>query len=143
GGFDDFPLFPGIDNARKQGGTIIWCHNTFGHEDVPNALAGRLDALNVFDGSRRGGYEDTYYRFLNIGRRLPISTGPDWFIYDFSRVYAKASGPLSISSWLQALRAGRCVATNGPLLTLTVDGKEPGDVIKLDKPRPVKVSATA
>jgi len=29
-GFDDLPLRPGIDNAKKQGGTIIWCHNTNG-----------------------------------------------------------------------------------------------------------------
>jgi hypothetical protein len=37
-----------------------------------NALTGRLDALNVFDGSRRGSFEDNYYRYLNIGLRLPI-----------------------------------------------------------------------
>ena len=135
--------YPGLDNARKQGGTIIWCHNTNGDEDVPNALAGRLDALNVFDGSRRGIYEDTYYRFLNIGLRLPISTGTDWFIYDFSRVYAKVPGKLTIPAWLEAVKAGRCQATNGPLLTLTVDGKEPGDVIVQDQPRTVKVVASA
>src|SRR5262249_48756651 len=35
GGDDDRPLRPGIDEARQQGGTVIWCHNTLGHEDVP------------------------------------------------------------------------------------------------------------
>src|SRR5262249_17824058 len=53
-GDDDRPLRPGIEDARKQGGTVIWCHNTNGFEDVPSALAGQLDALNVFDGSRTG-----------------------------------------------------------------------------------------
>lgn len=141
-GFDDRPLAVGIDEARAQGGTVIWCHNTFGHEGLPRALAGRLDALNVFDGSRAGNYEDRYYPLLNVGLRLPISTGTDWYMYDFSRVYAQAEMPLTVPSWLAAVKAGRCVATNGPLLRLSVDGKGPGEVIALDEPRTVKVEAS-
>ena len=138
-GNDDRPLRPGIDDARKQGGTIIWCHNTFGFEDVSHVLAGRLDALNVFDGTRSGTFEDGYYRYLNIGLRLPISTGTDWFLYDFARVYAKVPGKLTVPAWLDALKAGKCQATNGPLLTLSVDGKEIGDVIRLDAARTIKI----
>lgn len=142
-GNDDRPLRPGIDDARSQGGTIIWCHNANGYEDVPTALSGRLDALNVFDGSRTGTYEESYYRFLNIGMRLPISTGTDWFIYDFSRVYARVDGEITIPNWLTALKAGRNQATNGPLLSFTVDGKDVGDTIRLDRPRSLKVKASA
>lgn len=142
-GFDDHPLAGGIDAARKQGATIIWCHNTYGHEDVVSALAGRMHAFNVFDGARTGTYEENYYRFLNIGMRLPISTGTDWFLYDFARVYAEMKGPPSIRGWLAALKSGRNVATNGPLLTLTVDGQKPGAVISLDKPKKVQVEASA
>lgn len=140
-GFDDLPLRPGIDEAKKQGGTVIWCHNTFGYEDVLIALTGRLDAMNVFDGSRKDSYEDTYYRYLNIGIRLPISTGTDWFLYDFSRVYARVTEPLTIKSWLQAVKSGRCQATNGPLLSLTVDGKEIGSTINLSQPKTVQIEA--
>jgi hypothetical protein len=143
GGNDDRPLRPGLDEARRQGGTVIWCHNASGHEDVPSALAGRLDALNVFDGSRSGSYEDTYYRFLNIGLRLPISTGTDWFLYDFARVYTRITGPLSVAGWLDALRAGRSIATNGPLVQLSVDGRPIGDTLSLDGPRTVRVEAKA
>lgn len=141
-GFDDLPLSQGIAEARRQGGTVIWCHNTNGHEDVVNALAGRLDALNVFDGSRTGDFGENYYKYLNIGLRMPISTGTDWFIYDFSRVYAQVTGKLTIKSWLEAVKAGRCVATNGPLLSLTVDGHPMGDTLKLDKPKAVRIEAT-
>jgi hypothetical protein len=141
-GFDDLPLTPGIAEARRQGGTIIWCHNTNGHEDVVNALAGRLDALNVFDGSRTGDFGENYYKYLNIGLPMPISTGTDWFMYDFSRVYARVTGKLTIPSWLDAVKAGRCVATNGPLLNLTVDGRPIGDTLKLDKPKTVRIEAT-
>jgi hypothetical protein len=140
-GDDDRPLQPGIEEARRQGGTVLWCHNTSGHEGVPSALAGRFDALNVFDGSRGGTYEDLYYRYLNIGLRLPLSTGTDWFLYDFSRVYARVEGKLTVKSWLEALRAGRCVATNGPLLRLRVDGKPPGEVVKLGEPKTLRIEA--
>jgi hypothetical protein len=142
-GNDDRPLRPGIEDARKQGGTIIWCHNTSGFEALPHILAGRVDALNVFDGSRGGTFEGGYYRYLNIGLRFPISTGTDWFLYDFSRVYAKVSGELTIPKWLDAVKAGRCQVTNGPLLTLTVDGKEIGDALNLDKAKAVRVEVTA
>src|SRR5262245_30537388 len=104
GGDDDRALRPGIDDAKKQGGTVIWCHNGFGFEDVLSAISGRLDALNVFDGSRRGSFDDPYYRYLNIGVRMPISTGTDWFLYDFSRVYAKVTGKLSVTAWLGPLK---------------------------------------
>jgi hypothetical protein len=141
-GDDDRPLAPGIAEARRQGGTVIWCHNTSGHEGVPAALAGQLDALNVFDGSRTGSYEDLYYRYLNVGLRLPLSTGTDWFLYDFARVYARVPGRLTTRSWLEAVKAGRCTVTNGPLLTLAVDGRGPGDVLSFDRPRAVRVEAT-
>src|SRR5204863_1265174 len=130
-GDDDRGLRGGIDDTRKQGGTVIWCHNSSGFEDVPSALSGRLDALNVFDGTRLGTYEESYYRYLNIGLRMPLSTGTDWFLYDFSRVYARLSGPVSIKGWLEAVKAGRCVATNGPLLSLAVNGKEIGETVAL------------
>jgi hypothetical protein len=142
GGNDDRPLRPGIDEARKQGGTVIWCHNSFGHEDVLNALTGRLHAMNVFDGSRRGSFAESYYRYLNVGLMLPISTGTDWFIYDFARVYVRGDEPLTIASWLDGLKAGRNQATNGPLLSLRVNNHECGDVIKLAGPGKLKVEAS-
>jgi hypothetical protein len=142
-GHDDRPLRPGIDEARGQKGTVLWCHNTTGHEDVPSILSGRVHALNVFDGSRTGRYEDGYYHYLNIGLRLPISTGTDWFIYDFARVYARLEGKPTIRGWLAALRQGRNFVTNGPLLQLRIDGKRPGDVLDLEGPATVRVEVSA
>lgn len=140
-GNDDQPLRSGIEEARGQNSTVIWCHNNSGFEGIASALAGRIHAINVFDGSRSGAYEDLYYRLLNIGLRLPISTGTDWFLYDFARVYAHVTAPVTVARWLDGLRAGRCLSTNGPLLTLRVDDREPGDVIALERPRTVHVEA--
>jgi hypothetical protein len=91
-GTDGIPLQRGIRTAREDGATVIWCHNTFGHEDIPNWVSGLLHAQNIFDGGDHGTYEDTFYRYLNVGMKVPFSTGTDWFIYDFSRVYLPISG---------------------------------------------------
>ena len=105
----------------------------------------RICAINnrwSLDGSRGGKYEDNYYRYLNLGLKMPISTGTDWFIYDFSRVYARVAGKLTVKSWLNAVKDGRTVATNGPLLSLKVDGREIGDVIDLKSPKTLHVEAS-
>lgn len=128
-GTDGIPMQRGIETARGQGATVIWCHNTFGLEDVPDFLAGIVDAQNIFDGGPHGTYRDSFYRYLNIGLRVPFSTGTDWFIYDFSRAYVEVDGELTVQKWLHGLAAGRSFITNGTFLTLEVNGKRPGDMI--------------
>ncbi len=137
------PLQRGVQSARSDDATVVWCHNAFGHEGVPNWLAGLVHAHNIFDGGTHGGYEDTYYRFLNAGLRVPFSTGTDWFIYDFARTHARVDGPLTRQSWLAALTAGRTFIGNGPLLELRAGTNDIGDIVKLAKPGPLKFSARA
>jgi hypothetical protein len=137
------PIRNGIDSAREHGGTAIWCHNNWGYEDVPNWLAGKLDAQNIFDGGSHGSYEDSYYHYLNAGMKVPFSTGTDWFMYDFSRCYAHVDGELTPESWLAALKAGRTFITNGPLLEFRVNDARPGDTVALEQPAAVQIDATA
>ena len=134
-GSDSPPLRRGIDAARAQDATVIWCHNGFGLEDLPNWIAGRVDAQNIFDGGSRGGYEDTFYRYLNIGMKVPFSTGTDWFIYDFSRVYVPIEQAADISGgrWLEGIRAGKGFITNGPWLDFSVDGEKSGAELEAGK----------
>lgn len=137
---DGIPLQKGIDKARNDGATIIWCHNQFGFEDIPNWISGRLDAQNIFDGGSTGTYEDTFYKYLNIGIRTPFSAGTDWFIYDFSRVYVKLDSLLTIKSWLDALRSGKSFITNGPFLDFHVEEKNSGEVVRLNHPKKLNVT---
>lgn len=139
-GTDGSPLRRGIEAARDQGATVVWCHNGFGLEDIPTLTAGKAHALNIFDGGTHGSYADTYYRYLNAGLRVPFSTGTDWFIYDFSRVYARAASP---ERFLEGLRAGRTYITNGPLFLFEVNRKEPGGTVDLDAPGSVQVTGLA
>lgn len=141
-GTDSQPLQKGIDEAHADGATVIWCHNTFGFEDIPNWVSGKLHAQNIFDGGNRGSYADSFYRYLNLGMRMPFSTGTDWFIDDFSRVYVPLRGNLTSEAWLTQLRAGRSFITNGPLLQLEVDGKDIGHTFQLEEPQEVRVTAS-
>ncbi|QDV18174.1 hypothetical protein Pan153_28310 [Gimesia panareensis] len=142
-GTDGIPLSRGIQTALADQATVIWCHNAWGLESTPNFLQGRVHALNIFDGGTRSTYEDSYYPYLNAGCRVPFSTGTDWFQYDFSRVYARLQKPLTTTTWLESLRAGRTFITNGPLLDLHVDGKSIGDQIELTpEQNSVRVQAT-
>ncbi|HLJ11183.1 MAG TPA: CehA/McbA family metallohydrolase [Planctomycetaceae bacterium] len=140
-GTDGLPVQRGIDAARREGAAAVWCHNHWGFENVPNWVMGRLDAQNIFDGGDHGSYEDSFYRFLNAGIRAPFSTGTDWFIYDFARVYAPAAEPLTARSWLKSLAAGKSFITNGPLLELSASGKTLGDTLRLPARGSVEVIA--
>jgi len=142
-GTDGIPLRRGIDTARRQGARALWCHNEWGLERLPNLVTGRIDAQNVFDGSIRSGFEKCFYRDLNAGFRVPLSTGTDWFIYDFSRCYARLNGEPTVDNWLKALAEGRTFITNGPLLDLTVDGLTMGDVVRLERPSDVRIEGSA
>jgi hypothetical protein len=128
----DYPnMKKGIEQAHQQDATVIWCHNDMGHEDIPNWVTEHIHAQNIFDGGNTGTYKDTFYRYLNTGLRVPFSTGTDWFMFDFSRVYAQLDKPFSEDNWLEALRAGKTFITNGPLLELKVGDESPGGTINL------------
>ncbi len=142
----DFPpLAMGLENAHQQDGTAIWCHNNWGFEDIPNWLAGRLDAQNIFDGGSHGSFADSFYHYLNAGLKVPFSTGTDWFMDDFARVYARmrVDQQLTPETWLAALRAGRTFITNGPLLDIQVNKAGIGDTLDLPEPGEVTITASA
>ena len=130
---DNAPDFPTLTllcrHAKALGGVTVWAHNGLGME-CPVAIAlGEVDAFNVNDGSVLD--YDNYYRLLNCGFRLPLSSGTDWWEYDHNRVYVQLEAPFSYEKWLDGLKAGRTFVTNGPLITLSVEGKGPGETVHL------------
>ncbi len=141
-GTDGIPLQAGIDEAHRQGGTAIWCHNDFGLERVVNVVLGKVDAQNIFDGLSLEDYpqfEDTFYHYLNAGLRVPFSTGTDWFLFDLARAYTRVAEPLGIASWLEALKRGRSFITNGPLFHFRVEDQSIGDAVSLKSPGEVGI----
>ena len=142
-GSDGRPVQKGILAARGSGGTVIWCHNDFGLEDIANWTLGFIHAQNIFDGGSVGSYDATFYRYLNVGMQVPFSTGTDWFIYDYSRAYVPVRGRVTSNKWLAALRKGETFITNGPVLSFTANQKSIGSTIQLASgSNTVQVNAT-
>jgi len=130
-GTDGRTLQKGILEARADSATVVWCHGHWGMEGVPNWVKGLVHAQNMFDGGGATTYEESFYNYLNLGMKVPFSTGTDWFIYDFSRVYVPIQGTLTTKKWLNQLSAGRSYITNGPFLEFEVGEHHIGDTISL------------
>jgi hypothetical protein len=131
---DDFspdypPLCYACDDAHRQGGIVVWCHNGLGMEAPVAAALGKLDALNLFDPYWANPEYDIWYKMLDCGFHLPASTGSDWFVCSNNRVYVDTGADFTYDSWLTRLKAGASFITNGPALFLSVDGLGPGSFI--------------
>ena len=130
------------------------CHNHF-HRDqtLQNGRLGwgMADAKNGNDEPSQDELfhrtNSTYYRFLNCGFKLAATGGSAMGVMavplGYGRTYAKLDGPLSEAGYLNAIRAGRTFATNGPMLTLTANGLDSGAVIEypMDSDEPVWIKA--
>ncbi|MCC7354980.1 MAG: CehA/McbA family metallohydrolase [Anaerolineae bacterium] len=126
------PLCYACDDAHRQGGIVIWCHNGIGMEAPVAAALGKLDAFNLFDPYWMDPEYDLWYAMLNCGFKLPASTGSDWFICSANRVYAYTGGAFAYADWMQALQGGRTFITNGPALFLSVDDRMPGETVPVE-----------
>jgi hypothetical protein len=90
---------------------------------------------------------EVYYRFLNCGFRLPVSGGSASGVkaspLGYNRVYVRLADSFSYPRWFESLKAGHSFATNGPMLFLTVNGKEPGSMLRFPGRKPEKLRIRA
>jgi hypothetical protein len=115
------------------------CHNHYHrNNDIPMCCG--MAGAEIEDEQRQWGLDELfirtnmiYYRWLNCGFKLAVSGGAAMGVMPvplgYSRTYARPDGPLTKENYLAAIRAGRTFATSGPMLTLTVNDREPGDRI--------------
>jgi hypothetical protein len=125
------PLCFCCDEARDQGGIVIWCHNGRGMEAPVAAALGKLDAFNLFDPFWMDPEYDLWYKLLNCGFKLPASTGTDWFVCSNNRVYVESKEEFSYANWIAGMKAGRTFITNGPAIELSANGCAIGDTVDL------------
>jgi hypothetical protein len=153
---DDYPPnFVQAKAARAQGGAVTYAHPGYAAtfegasaRELPVDLAlGEIDAMDVLSNNPEEVALEIWYKLLNCGFRLGISAGTDSFtnvadhyVPGGGRVYAHVDGELTYEKWVDAYKRGRTFATNGPMVFLTVNGKLPGDELKLGQgPQKLKV----
>lgn len=150
-----------LEGARAQGGLAGFMHPYQSAPRTPQAAAATLIAVDLALGlgdyydigalwSDELASADFYYRLLNAGFRIPATGGTDNFSDVFldpppgsDRTFAHVPGPLSHASWLDAIKRGRTFFSTGPLLFLTVEGREPGEEIAVAATAPAALRVKA
>ena len=77
-----------------------------------------------------------WYRYLNLGYRLPVVGGSDKMAASSQlggvRTYTQLGDrEFTYDNWMAALKAGNTFVTVGPLAELTVEGAAPGAIVEL------------
>lgn len=145
--WEDYPAnYDMARRARAQGGAVTYAHPGYAPaiegasaRELPVDLAlGEVDAMDVLSNNPEEVAMELWYRLLNCGMRLGISAGTDSFtnVADHytpggGRVYAQVEARMGHGSWVRAYKAHRTMATNGPMVFLTVDGRGPGEELRL------------
>ena len=145
------------DLAHAQGALVGYVHPFDETPDptkdavLTNALPvdvalGKVDYYEVLGFSDHKASAGVWYRLLNCGFRPAAAAGTDAMAnyaslrgpVGLNRVYvstdsmqgaAMSTASTRVDQWLAGLRAGRTMATNGPLLGLSVEGHPPGTEI--------------
>jgi hypothetical protein len=110
-----------------------------------DAALGKIDYYEVVGFADHKTSAEVWYRLLNCGFRISAAGGTDAMAN-----YASLRGPVGMDRtyvrvknwpadadarrdiWIQHLKDGKSIATNGPLVGLTVNGQGPGAVLEFD-----------
>jgi hypothetical protein len=111
--------------------------------DVPFGL---VDFIEVLQGGRLN--SEIWYSFLNLGFRIRPVAGADWPYFGptlpgVERTYVKVDGAFSVDSWLDGFRRGHAYVTNGPFLDFTVNGRQMGEELRVQRGARLDLAASA
>ena len=154
------------DMARDQGAISGYVHPFFGFPlpdpdndaALTNALPidaalDKVDFYEVVAFAEHRASAEVWYRLLNCGFRIAAAGGTDAFAN-----YASLHGPIGMNrtyvesdvwpedpnarrdAWVDALRDGKSMATNGPIIGLSVNGAGPGSVLTFKETETVTYS---
>jgi Tol biopolymer transport system component len=141
-----------VEAARTQGAMVGYVHpfdSWPNPADTTRPLTNEFPvalALGLIDYYEVLGFVDdlmvtqrVWYAALNAGFAIPAGAGTDAMAnyaslrgpVGMNRVYARVDGSLTHERFLRAIRRGRTMATNGPLVEFTLAGRGPGDSLVL------------
>jgi hypothetical protein len=135
------------DQCHRKGGLVVWAgllatgvlEIGLGYgEMLADLILGKIDAVELDALATLNFYaEDHWYPFLKSGCRVPLvgasAKCSNAEVLGSWRTYARLQPgeEFTYQNWIEAVRAGRTFVTNGPILSFTVNGQDPGAVIDL------------
>jgi hypothetical protein len=134
------------DRCHEQCGWVVIPHLPNPNGEPATLIAtDRADAVEMLVHGEYNHIE--YYRYLNGGYRLPLVGGTDKMTSDVPvgmyRAYVKLDDAFTYENWCKAMAAGRTFLSGGPMIHLSVDGREVGDTVQLSGRGTVDVEAWA
>ena len=120
-------------------------HETLTNELPVDVALGKVDYMEITGFSDHQSTARVWYQLLNLGFRIPAAGGTDAMAnfaslrgpVGMNRVYVRVpDGEVKTQEWLDALKAGRSFATNGPLLGLRLGGAGVGEELKFTAAQP-------
>jgi hypothetical protein len=111
--------------------------STVSAKELPvTAALGYVDVMDIYPWGPVS--LEMWYRLLNCGFRIAPGAGTDTFtnwrsinqVPGNARVMVRSQEALTYPAWIEGLRKGRSFVTNGPMLHVRANGKEPGDVLR-------------
>ena len=141
-GGPDYPAMASVlDRTHDQGGFVTWAHFPYPNGELAVDVAlGKVDSIDLM--TMGDAFHEMYgqpapaeiwYRFLNLGFRIPITAGTDKMmntqVLGSVRTYVRVDGSLTYQGWIDGIRAGRTFTTTGPMMKFSVDGAAIGDTI--------------
>ena len=148
-GSPDFPLLLEVmRETHRQQGLVNWAHLRPAQREFPiDMVFGAIDTADILTHTRLPEALKLWYHLLNCGFRLPATAGTDRIgpeeAIGHQRVYVKLTVPFTYQSWINGLRKGQSFVTNGPMISLSVNGLGAGDELSLKKGEVVQIKATA
>ncbi len=145
--WDNWTLADWCDQCHRKAGLVIG-DDFAGQgpgEILADLLLGKVDALQMdgFENPRvavafkKQARLRDWYDLLDCGFRVPLTGGSgktcNLDVVGQPRTYARLEPgqEFTYKNWIEAVRAGRTFVTNGPLLSFTVNDRDPGAVIDL------------
>ena len=147
-GWPDALVLDAMRETHRQGGLVNWAHLRPAQLEFPiDMVFGEIDTADILTHTQLPQTLKLWYSLLNCGFRLPATAGTDRIGPEepvgHQRVYVKLNGPLTYPAWMEGLRQGRSFVTNGPMVSLSVDGRGPGDTLTLSKGKVLAIEARA
>jgi hypothetical protein len=137
---DDWSVADWCDQCHRKKGLVVWPdlpRLTAEHPQGEALAALFLGKIDAFEVCPSGNGWIQWYQLLASGQRLPLvgASGKDSNAMALGalRTYARLEPgqEFSYGGWIESARAGRTFVTDGPLLSLTVNGEEIGSALSL------------
>ena len=149
---DDWSLSDWCDQCHRKGGLVVWCSayqpdaGLPGGEALVGAVLGKVDAFEIDAAERAAAVLAQWYRLWNAGVRLPLAGASGKASNRIALGGVRTLTPATTdgyAGWVEHVRAGRSVITNGPYLRMTVNGQPFATRLAAPTAEPLRVRAEA